>query len=142
MQELANRSSFEGVEAGGRFVQHNAARVRNKLHTDRATFAFTAREDLAMNTTNLTVLNMEQTQLSYDTNHIGILFHFRRRQLKASRESHSLNNREVREEDIVLHHVSSIAGESILNHGHYIVEHDIARKGSFIDQSNTIRENV
>jgi hypothetical protein len=27
VQELANRSSFEGVETGGRFVQHNAAGV-------------------------------------------------------------------------------------------------------------------
>jgi hypothetical protein len=95
-----------------------------------------------MNTTNLTVLDVEKTQLSDDTNDISVLFLIRGRQLEARRESHSLNNRKVREEDIVLHHVSGVAGESVLNHRHYIVEHDVTGKGSLIDQSNTIRKNV
>ena len=95
-----------------------------------------------MNTTNLTVLDVEKTQLSDDTNDICVLFLIRGRQLEASRESHSLNNRKVREEYIVLHHVSGVAGESVLNHRYHIVKHDVTGKGSFIDQSNTIRKNV
>ena len=95
-----------------------------------------------MNTTNLTVLDVEKTQLSDDTNDISVLFLIRGRQLEARRESHSLNNRQVREEDIVLHHVSGVAGESVLNHRYHIVKHDVTGKGSLIDQSNTIRKNV
>jgi len=86
-----------------------------------------------MNTTNLTVLNVEKTQLSDDTNNISVLFLLRGRQLEARREGHSLNNRKVRKEDIVLHHVSGVACESVLNHRHYIVEHDVTRKCSLID---------
>jgi len=126
VEQLADRSGLEGVQSGSGFIKHDQTGVRDQLDTDGCTFTFTTRENLAVDTTDLTVLNVEQSQLGDDSNDIGILLSFGRCQFQTSGESHRLHNSEVGEEHIVLHDISGIASEGVLNNGNVVVKDDVA----------------
>lgn len=55
-QGLHYRGSCEGVEAGSGLVKEDQVGVCDQLHTDRGTFALSARDTFNKGTTNTSVL--------------------------------------------------------------------------------------
>lgn len=142
VEQLTDGASLEGVEAGGRLVQHDKGGIGNEFHTHRYTLTLTTGEHLSMNTTDLGVLHVVETEFSDDLDDEFVLLVMLSSESKTSRKSKSLQCCEVREQNIVLHHVSSVTGIGVLINWHNIVEHNFTLELSLIDEGNTIRENI
>ena len=79
-EQFANGSSFEGIETGSRFVQHDEGGIRDELDTDRYTLALTTRQHLSVDTTNLRVHDVIETQFFNDLRYECVLFFVSRRE--------------------------------------------------------------
>lgn len=86
-----------------------------------------------MNTTDLGVLDVVETEFSDDLDDEFVLLLMLSSESKTSRKGKSFQCCEVREQNIVLHHVSGVTGIGVLINWHNIVEHNFTLELSLID---------
>lgn len=126
VQQLDDTEGFEAIQACSWIVEQDNRRIRDQLHTDRSTLAFTSRDNFSLDRTDLRVGNEGQTQGENNLFHEGILLCIWNLEFEASGESHGLTNREVRKQRVELLDVGSIASEHLLIDWDSVVEQNVA----------------
>ena len=95
-----------------------------------------------MYVTNLRITDVVQSEVLNDLSHQVVLFLLVELQLETGSEGQGFGNSEVREQDIVLHDVSSVAGERFLVDGHAVVENYLSRYLGFVSQTDSVSKDI
>lgn len=142
VEKLADRACFKRIETRRGLIQQDHRGVRDELNTDRASLAFTSRQDFSMDVTNLAFGDVSHAELSDDLVHEFVLLIITDFELEASCECESLTDCESREENVVLHDVRSKLLEALLVHGDLVVEEDVARELGARRRCHSVGQNV
>ena len=95
-----------------------------------------------MHVTNLTFRDMGHAELGDDLSHKFVLLFMRDLKLETSGECESLTDSEGREENIVLHNVSSKLLEGLFVNRDLVVEKDVAGERGACRRSHSISQNI
>ena len=127
LQGLNYLDCCERVQTRGGFIKHDNLWISDQLDSNCSPFALTARNLFLDDRADLSILTLPQTKIINELLNPCILLLDAARELKACCELQGLPDREVGEDDVILHHVAAVRSKVCLREWVLVVHEEVSR---------------
>ena len=132
--------SREAVKAGGWLVEQYHFWISDQLYTDGCSFTFTSRYTLLENGADDSVLTIAKSQVLNQLIDASFLLLLTDVESESGGKSKGLFNREISEDDIILHDVRCVLAECIHSDRVLVIKFDLSSPAHTITDCNSITQ--